>query len=498
MKNIAIIDIGSNSIKIIIYKILKNNLFKAVETEKYPTKLGSHLDEKGNLSSEGIDLTLNTLKIFKNICEINHVSDTYVFATEAIRKSKNSSEFLPLIKKETGLDIKILSGFDEAFLGYCSVKSTFDINDALIVDLGGSSMEISLMRDKKILNSISLPLGVILLTKKFNFYENISSEQRHILEEFLFTKFSEIPWLKECLNLPIVGISSASRTIAKVYMKNIDYPLDILHNFQMPLNTINHMYTTLAPLSLDEKKQIKGLGVEKADIFTSSLGIISSLMKYCSSDKLIISQFGIKEGMLFNILNADESSIANVLDYSINNIIFNEDFDKRYENKILNFSINFCKKLDCNLLNEKILRVTSYLSNIGSNISLENIHKHSFYKIINSNFYGLKPKEILMCAYIIALTKKENFKLKSKYRQLLPEDDILYCKKISIILSLAKKIISLNINPSYNIYINEDINTIVLDCSLDLTNKDFIKKIIENNINAQFYKYFNKDISIIV
>lgn len=496
MKNIAIIDIGSNSMRIIIYKIFKNKGFKAIATEKYPSKLGKHLDSEGNLSFHGIDLTINALKMFKNICEINNVSDVYVIATEAIRKSKNSKEFLPMIKKETGFDIIILTGYEEAFLGYLAVKSTFDLNDALIVDIGGSSMEISLMKNREIINFISLPLGAIPLTENFDFYENISEKQKDNLEKFLFNSFDDILWLKNGFNLPIIGVSSVSRTIGKIHKKNINYPLDITHNFTVPFDIINSMYKYMLPLSLNEKMDVKGLSREKADIFLSSLGAIHSLMKYCSSKDLIISEFGIKEGLLFQILNKDAKSNMTPLEISLNNIICSEDLNTYYINRTFRMSKYFYNSLDSTLFNDKILYTCSNLLDIGFNISLGDVHNHSFYMILNSNFYSLAPKEILMCAYTIALSKKNNFKLKPKFIELLLEEDIIFCKRLATILTIIRKINILE-NDNYNIHIESDDNTAYLRILNGSSNKTFLKETIENNINVNFNKYFNKNIFII-
>ena len=497
MKNIAIIDIGSNSIRIIIYKIFHNNAFKAIGTEKYPSKLGNLLDEDGNLSSKGIDLTINILKMFKNICKINNVSDIYVIATEAIRKAKNNKEFLPIIENETGLKIKILSGFEEAFLGYLSVKSTLNLRDALIVDIGGSSMEISLMKNKKVQAFISLPLGAIPLTKTFDFYEDISKTQKDNLKSFLFKNFNDIPWLKEGLNFPIIGVSSTPRTIGKIYKKDIDYPLDITHNFKISSETIEGMYDNISSLTLDEKLHIKGLAKEKADIFTASLGAIYYLMDYCNSKELIVSEFGIKEGLLFKILNKETKEEITPLEFSINNIMELNNLNKDYRDKIFNLSKSIYKELNYEFFNNKVLYTCSSLLNLGFGISLENVHKHSFYMILNSTLYGLSPKEILMCAYTVALSKKDDFKLKSKYKEILLEDDLIFCKRLSTILNLAKKIYTLENNKFHNTFIESYENTIYITLSKKLSNNTFIKETIENSINPNFNKYFNKNISIV-
>lgn len=497
MKNIAIIDIGSNSIRIIIYKILHNNSFKTIGTEKYPSKLGSLLDDYGNLSSNGIDLAINVLKMFKNICKINNVSDIYVIATEAIRKAKNNKEFLPIIESKTGLKIKVLSDFEEAFLGYLSVKSTLNIENALIVDIGGSSMEISLMKNKEIKAFISLPLGAIPLTKAFDFYENISYNQKSDLKNFLFKNFNDIPWLKEGLGFPVIGVSSTPRTIGKIYKKNTNYPLDITHNFKISYETIDSMYENISSLTLDERLEVKGLSNEKADIFTAALGAIYYLMDFCNSNELIISEFGIKEGLLFKVLNKKHEKKITPLEFSLDNIMSLNGLNKDHRDKIFSLSKYIYKELNYEFFNNEILYVCSSLLDLGFSISLENVHKHSFYMILNSTLYGLSPKEILMCAYTVALSKKEDFKLKSKYKEILLDDDIILCKKLSTILNLTKKINTLENNKSYDTLVESYEDTIYITLPKNLPNNTFIKETIENSIQPNFNKYFNKNISII-
>ena len=169
MRNIAVIDIGSNSMRVLVYEIYENNSFKIIDEEKRMTRLGQFINEANNLSKEGIQKLLVTLEFFKILCEKNNVSELIVVATEAVRRANNKNEILALVKEKININIRILSGLEESAYGYTTIKATMDITDALLVDIGGSSMEITLVKDKEISNGISLPLGSIPLTKLFPF-----------------------------------------------------------------------------------------------------------------------------------------------------------------------------------------------------------------------------------------------------------------------------------------------------------------------------------------
>jgi exopolyphosphatase/guanosine-5'-triphosphate,3'-diphosphate pyrophosphatase len=167
MKNIAVIDIGSNSMRVLVYEIYENNSFKIIDEEKRMTRLGQFIDNRNNLSDEGIQKLLITLDFFKILCDKNNVVEIIVVATEAVRRAENKNEILALVKNNINLDIRILSGLEESAYGYTTIKATMDIDNAILIDIGGSSMEITLVKDKKISNGISLPLGSIPLTRLF-------------------------------------------------------------------------------------------------------------------------------------------------------------------------------------------------------------------------------------------------------------------------------------------------------------------------------------------
>ena len=169
MNNIAIIDIGSNSMRVVIYELSNNNSFKIIDEEKRMVRLGQYIDKDDYLSEEGINKLIISLEFFKVICRNNDVEEYIVVATEAIRRSKNQKTILAIVKEKIGLDIRILSGEEESIYGYIAVKCTIDFDNALLIDIGGSSMEISLIKDGNPENVVSLPLGSIPLTKKFPF-----------------------------------------------------------------------------------------------------------------------------------------------------------------------------------------------------------------------------------------------------------------------------------------------------------------------------------------
>lgn len=296
----AIIDIGSNSIRLIIYKIKNNSTFEMLNEAKMTMRLGSYLTEEDYLVDKGLNILLNVLKDFKDICKRYEVLNIYVVATEAVRRAVNKNDVCKKIELELGLKVNILSGLEEAKYGYLAVKNTMKEKNAILLDLGGSSMEITLMENGEFKNTISLPLGSIPLTKMFNNLENREMEIE--LSKFIYEKLEEIKWLRRNNNLNVVGIGGIAKHIGRVSKGDEDYPKELLHNYSITKDEISKIYDKLLKLPIDKRDNLKGLSKKRSEIFASPLGAILLILKYFNSEKFIISSIGLREGIIYENL----------------------------------------------------------------------------------------------------------------------------------------------------------------------------------------------------
>ena len=297
MERRAIIDIGSNSVRLIIYRIKGDSTFKVINEAKRTIRLGSYLREDDYLSESGLNILLKVLKVFKDICKRYEVLEIYVVATEAIRRSINKYDVCNKIKLDLGLEVNILSGLEEAKYGYLAIKNSMLEKNAVLLDLGGSSMEITLMENGEFKETISLPLGSIPLTKMFN---NLESKEMEIeLNKFIYDRLQEISWLKKNNNLNVIGIGGIAKHIGRVSKGNEDYPKELLHNYSMTRDEISKIYAEFLKLPIKERSNFKGLSKKRAERFAAPLGAILVLLKYFDSEKYIISAIGLREGIIY-------------------------------------------------------------------------------------------------------------------------------------------------------------------------------------------------------
>lgn len=330
-ENVAIIDLGSNSVRAIIMRINYNTSYKMVEHVKEMVRLSENMWESNLLNDAAMKRTIIALKNFRNIIKSHKVKQTIALATSAVRNASNGRDFLKKIYAETGFEFKIISGQEEAFLGYLGVINSIDIDNCIIIDTGGGSTELVLVEDRKIKNSISIPYGAVTLTESFLGYGNTSNSDLKKTESYLKKLYKSISWLKKSNSLPIVGLGGSIRTLSKIHKRNYGFERQPIHNYNMKSGQVNLIFNKIKSTDNSERKNIPGLNKERSDIILGGLLPLKVLIDYIQSKNLIISGHGLREGTFFdhyfNKFKLKEGIVADVLQHSIDNILLKYDVD---------------------------------------------------------------------------------------------------------------------------------------------------------------------------
>lgn len=451
-KRIGIIDIGSNSVRLLLADIGENNSIRIINELKEYLRLGAGLDENKILSEEKIQLTLNTLTTYKNICSAFEVSEITAVATEAIRSAKNQKEFLDTIESNIGLKINVLTGTEEAYYDYFSTINSMDIDNALIMDIGGASTELILVKHRKLVNSISVPFGAINLIKQFGINDVLEKDQEINLKNFLVEQFKNLQWLKEAKGYTLIGIGGSIRTLGKIHRKSVDYPLNLMHNYHIKNTEVISIYNLIKTKTNAQRKKIKGLSSDRADIFVGAAASIATLIDLLSIEDIVISRNGIREGLLYSHICKNNVPVDNVLDFSINTILINHHSNINHAKHIYHLMsslYNGLKPLMKTSFNlDNIVKTSAMLHDIGSNITYYFHHKHSLYMILNSQINGISHKELVMSACIAASHRDDSFPINySEYKIIISKEDMDIIKALGLLLriceSLDKSMISI-------------------------------------------------------
>ena len=299
MQRIAIIDIGSNSARLVISHIYKNGAYNMVYNQKEALRLSQKVDEKNMLTEVAFSSTIETMKSFAYMCKIYQADKTIAVATAAIRNAANGAELVARVAEETGIQLHIISGNTEAYISYLGVINTLNVKDGIIFDLGGGSTELILFKNRKILESVSLPIGAVNTTSMFNTRNVMPANVFSDVSFFIMSRLEKYPWLKQN-GLPLIGVGGTARTVAKIIQREKKYPATKIHNYSYTTQTYRSFFNRLRNTNLDQRKKISGLSSERSDIILAGSSIISCLLEATGAKKLITSGCGLREGLFFD------------------------------------------------------------------------------------------------------------------------------------------------------------------------------------------------------
>lgn len=446
MKMIGIIDIGSNSLRLVLVEIGFRGSFKIIDELREVVRLAADTDKVGNLNPERVDKAVQVLKMYKDLCEMNKIENIIAIATEAVRKAPNQNLFKEMVQQETGIDIQILPGKQEAYYDFVGIRSSMDIQDGLIMDIGGGSTELVLFKRGQLVESTSVPLGSININQRFKLGpDKLSSNDEQKMKKFFRTVFDQIPWLKKVGQIPLIGVGGTFRNVAKIDQRKKNYPLSMIHNYQMACNDFFDIFNLVKRTRLKERMKISGLSKDRADIFIGASGVIATLIEYTGIQNVIISGSGVREGLIYNYLNENFQPIEDCLEFSIQNILWRFNLNERHARHVYKLTHSVFNQLqDLHQLDTetaKIVKTASILHDCGVAIRYYHHHEHSFYVILNAGINGLTHRELLISAYIAASHRNRNFVLDwDKYSRVINQKDVEIIEKIAVLLRLAESL----------------------------------------------------------
>lgn len=499
MDKIGVIDMGSNSIRLVIASLDSDGKhFKILDEVKESVRLGRDIDDEGNLSPKRVDLLIESLKGFKSLSDSIGVARLIVVATAAIRSASNRLEVLEKIEDEVGLNVRIISGEEEAYYDYYGTINSTSIEDGLLVDIGGCSTEIVHVVNRKLVNSISLPVGSLNITDSFELEDRLDLKVEDRVVNYLKNVYRDIPWLGKINSIPMVGIGGTFRNIAKIERQKKKYPFDLTHNYQMNSYEIREICQILKESSYKQRKRIKGLSKDRADIILGATLIVESLFDYCDGSGLIISGSGIREGFIYeHILGDKQVIIDDVVDYEIRRTIRRYDVLEAHAEHIWKLSQSLFKQLKpVHRIKkkgvEKLFKTAALLHDIGVSVDYYSHHNHSFYIILNSNIKGLSHREMLMAAFIASRHRKDKLNIsESKYSSMISLEDVEIIEKLGCILKISEALDRRLDGSIRDVSVTIDEDQVRLELLTDIDNLELEK----NNLSAvekPFLKVFDK------
>lgn len=305
MINLAVIDLGSNSCRLRITQIYGNDRTKLLRYEKEYVRLSENMGPEKVLKEEPMNRTIAVLKRYKSVCQELKVKLIAV-ATAAVRQAVNQAEFLDRVKKEAGLKFSVISGEREAYLDYVGVSQTLPIENGLIIDTGGASMEMILVDQGQAEELVSLPIGSVLLSQRYHLNDRINPADLYDAVIKVDEVISQQRWTNRARHTRIVALGGSNRALAKMYrwkMNADSQKVRPVHGLTIQSADAFDLMHELLVTDRAGRSNIRGINSSRADVIVGGLLPLMALLRQLNMQEVMFSNNGLREGLLFEYMH---------------------------------------------------------------------------------------------------------------------------------------------------------------------------------------------------
>ncbi len=462
---IAAIDIGTNSLHMIVVEVTPNLAFKTLSSDKDPTHLGDGALVKRRLTSRAIHYTLDALTRYQKIAKGLDADVLLAYATSAVRESSNGGDFVDLARQRLKLPVQVISAREEAHLIYLAVRSAIDLNNhvdihddhpardsrgcSLILDIGGGSAELIVATNERPLLLDSQPLGASRLAQQFLHSDPVSNKDLAALESHI--KKSLKPTLQQIRELAprrLIGTSGTLENLAAMAaLRHGESAARHRLLTHMARDDFDALYKQLRKLPLKERRRLPGLDPDRAAQIPAGAAVLDHLFDKLPFTHIDVCDRALREGMIIDYMHTHWPKIKLSVQYpdprrrSVFELGRRCNFDEKHASHVAALSLQLFDSLQklhgLSRPERELLEFAAILHDIGWHIGHSGHHKHSAYLIKNGDLEGFSPHELDLLANIARYHRKSPPKKSHPDFQALDPSSQLLVRKLASLLRIA-------------------------------------------------------------
>ena len=304
--SVAVIDIGSNSVRLVVYESMSRSLV-SVFNEKTLCGLGREVQSTGLLAPDAVAKALTSLRRFRALCKVQRVGRVYAIATAACRDATNGPDFIAKAERICGVKIEILSGPREAKLSALGVVSGIHKPDGIVGDLGGGSLELIGVRGNSVRSGVTLPLGILAL-------QDLSHKSLKRAERIVKNELSDLTQLKAGRGRTFYAVGGTWRALARIHIIQSGYPLGVMHGYSIPAADALDFARRLRRLAAANMlANIEVVADARRPLLTYAALVLEYVIRVARPKTIVFSTFGVREGLLYSMLPDAERAMDGFL-----------------------------------------------------------------------------------------------------------------------------------------------------------------------------------------
>ncbi len=398
----------------IVVQVRPDHSFEIVDREKEMVRLGA-----GGLGGRALtELTmrsaLQALTKFKRLADSHEVDEVVAAATSAVREAENGREFLAAIRQRTGIEVRVISGTEEARLIHRAAVYGVDVSDgaALVMDIGGGSVELTLGRGSQVRVAHSLKLGVIRLTERFVHSDPITRADERRMVSYITEILT--PVTEKIRGRGFARVVGTSGTILSLGSLAVGagraVGSDALRNRRVSLKLLRRVRKELTALDLAGRIGIPGLDPRRADLAVAGSILICTTLRLLGARELTLCDLALREGLALDYIHRNRAHIAKVEQYpdvrrrSVIELAERCNYSEPHARQVMRMALSLFDQTSAihglGAREREWLEYAALLHDVGVHISYSRHHKHSYYLIKNGDLRGFEPRDIEIMALV--------------------------------------------------------------------------------------------------
>ena len=409
VRRIAAIDIGSNSVRQIIADVTGGGAIQVVDEMKAAPRLASGLAETGQLADTSMARAVEAIARMATLARQLGADHIEAVATSAVRDAANATDFVGRVHKETGLRVRVLDGEEEARLSFRSALAHFELGmgRAVVVDIGGGSLELVLSADGVIERLGSLPLGAVRLTERYMPDGTTSPKTLRALRKEVREALRPYLPVRDWRGAQLIGSGGTFTNLAGLHLTRQGiFTARNVHAARVPRGDVEHILETLHAMGPDERRNVEGLNADRADIIVAGLAVVAEVMARLQSREVQVSRYGIREGILLEAARVRPvvADPGEARERSVREFAERCHYEAPHASNVQRLALRLFDalgaRLGCAPEERKLLADAALLHDVGYHISYDRHHKHSYHLVLHAELLGVSPEEQVVIANV--------------------------------------------------------------------------------------------------
>lgn len=440
---VAVIDLGSNSGRVVVYRYQAGGHLQLLAGSRASLRLVRELDEGGRLSQAAMDRAWEAILDFRAIAQGAGAERIVGVATAATRDAENGPAFIQRVRTRLGIEVRILSGAEEARYGFLGAVRGLPVTQGVLFDLGGGSLQVSHFHKRRLTRSVSLPLGALRLSDAFLKEDPPSAREVRRLREHVETALEKAGVGVLEKDERLVGTGGTLRNLAKIDRRTReDYPIMRLHGYELGRRRVKAITGLLAGRKQKKREQVPGLNDDRGDSIVGGSLAIQTLMEVLEAPAVVVSGQGVREGLAVSLTTEALPDPATVRQSSVAALVSRFDgWVEEHAARRRSLVASLYEALEPAADSEvgEALGEAATVLDIGRSIDFFDRHQHVADIVLATDLNGFSHRAIALVSAILRSAGDEDAQARS-YVPLLDSDDAPRVRRAAVLLALADDI----------------------------------------------------------